>query len=396
MCSAYINANSIWKKNAITVAGGNGPGGGINQIHDPHALFLDNDQTIYIADINNDRIVEWKSGAGCGRIIAGGNGQLHHPNDVIVDKARNSVFICEPLSRRVSRWSLRNTYTRETIISGIACNGLTMDEQGFLYVSDFERYDVRRWQVGETHGIVMAGGNGAGNRLDQFNVPRKIFVDRDHSVYVADVHNDRVMKWVKGAKEGIVVAGGRGRGNSLSQLSFPEAIIVDQLGALYIADRYNHRIMRWLKGNTEGHIFVGEGGAGSLPNQLYHPHGLSFDLHGNLYVADGWNNRIQKYHPPLTFFPSYDRYVSSHTSNPSSGFPCGACSSDEDVEDFVGVDVVGFDDCKRSITYVYRCIASSVINIAINCNCTRYVEPYCNRTVERKTLTSSINCGDNC
>ncbi|CAF1425092.1 unnamed protein product, partial [Rotaria magnacalcarata] len=102
------------------------------------------------------------------------------------------------------------------------------------------------------------------------------------------------------------------------------------------------------------------------------------------------------YHPPLTFFPSYDRYVSSHTSNPSSGFPCGACSSDEDVEDFVGVDVVGFDDCKRSITYVYRCIASSVINIAINCNCTRYVEPYCNRTVERKTLTSSINCGDNC
>ncbi|CAF4889994.1 unnamed protein product, partial [Rotaria magnacalcarata] len=287
--------NSIWKKNAITVAGGNGPGGGINQIHDPHALFLDNDQTIYIADINNDRIVEWKSGAGCGRIIAGGNGQLHHPNDVIVDKARNSVFICEPLSRRVSRWSLRNTYTRETIISGIACNGLTMDEQGFLYVSDFERYDVRRWQVGETHGIVVAGGNGAGNRLDQFNVPRKIFVDRDHSVYVADVHNDRVMKWVKGAKEGIVVAGGRGRGNSLSQLSFPEAIIVDQLGALYIADRYNHRIMRWLKGNTEGHIFVGEGGAGSLPNQLYHPHGLSFDLHGNLYVADGWNNRIQKF-----------------------------------------------------------------------------------------------------
>ena len=94
-----------------------------------------------------------------------------------------------------------------------------MDEQGFLYVSDWNRQEVRRWRVGESQGTLVAGGNGKGNRLNQFNGPRQFFVDQNHSVYVSDWHNNRVMKWVRGATEGIVVAGGQGRGNALSQLS---------------------------------------------------------------------------------------------------------------------------------------------------------------------------------
>ncbi|CAF4096689.1 unnamed protein product, partial [Rotaria magnacalcarata] len=185
-CSAYINANSIWKKNGITVAGGNGPGNGMNQLNIPHGLFVGNDQTLYIADALNNRIVERKIGERSSEIIADGNGQLKYPTDVVVDKARNSVFICDHGNKRVVRSSLRNSNSMETIISGVICLGLTMDEQGFLYVSDYERNEVRRWQVGNTQGIVVAGGNGAGNRPDQLNGARKVFVDRDQSVYVVD------------------------------------------------------------------------------------------------------------------------------------------------------------------------------------------------------------------
>ncbi|CAF3993543.1 unnamed protein product [Rotaria magnacalcarata] len=295
MCSAHINANSIWKKNGVTVAGGSGPGSGMNQLHHPCGLFVDNDQTIYIAEWDNNRVVEWKSGVPCVRIVAGGNGQLKNPTDVIVDKARNSIFICDYGNKRVLRWSLKNANIGETIMSELVCLGLTMDEQGFLYVADEERNEVRRWQVGETQGILVAGGNGAGNRLNQLIAPRRVFVDHVQSVYVADQGNDRVMKWVKGAKEGIVVAGGRGRGNLLSQLNFPDGIIVDQLETVYVSDLLNHRIMRWPKGATEGQILVGEHGKGSLPNQVDRPNGLSFDRHGNLYVADDWNHRVQKF-----------------------------------------------------------------------------------------------------
>ncbi|CAF4955386.1 unnamed protein product, partial [Rotaria socialis] len=96
-----------------------------------------------------------------------------------------------------------------------------MDEQRYLYVSDVVKHEVRRYQLGEKNGTVVAGGNGQGDGLNQLNEPGYLFVDRDHSVYVSDDRNPRVMKWVEGAKEGIVVAGGQGEGNALTQLYHP-------------------------------------------------------------------------------------------------------------------------------------------------------------------------------
>ncbi|CAF4653196.1 unnamed protein product [Rotaria socialis] len=64
LCSAHINFNSTWKRNGVTVAGGNGPGTGTNQLNVPHGLFLDNDQTLYIAEWSNHRIVERKNWSG--------------------------------------------------------------------------------------------------------------------------------------------------------------------------------------------------------------------------------------------------------------------------------------------------------------------------------------------
>ena len=74
--------------------------------------------------------------------------------------------------------------------------------------------------------MVVAGGNGQGNQLNQLNGPTYIFVDDDLSLYVSDCGNHRVMKWVKDAKEGVVVAGGNGQGNSLTQLSLPQCDVI--------------------------------------------------------------------------------------------------------------------------------------------------------------------------
>jgi sugar lactone lactonase YvrE len=234
-------------------------------------------------------------------VVAGGNGegsgahQLSNPLDVIVDKERDSLIISDSKNKRVVRWPRRNGTSGETIISSIDYEGLTMDENGSLYVTDYEKDKVRRYRRGESEGTVVAGGNGTGNRLDQLSNPRYVFVDRDHSVYVSDERNHRVMKWVEGAKEGIVVAGGQGQGNGLTQLLHPNGVVVDQLGTVYVADRGNHRIMRWVKGATQGSVIVGGKGGGGQSNQLSAPVGLSFDRHGNLYVVDWGNHRVQKF-----------------------------------------------------------------------------------------------------
>ncbi|CAF5086664.1 unnamed protein product, partial [Rotaria sp. Silwood1] len=146
-----------------------------------------------------------------------------------------------------------------------------MDENGSLYVVDDGKYEVRRYRRGDSQGIVVAGGNGSGNRLDQLSHPEYVFVDRNHSVYVSDWENDRVMKWMEGAKQGIVVAGGQGEGNGLTQLSFPEGVVVDQLGTVYVADQVNNRIMRWPKGATQGSVIIGGNGSGGQSNQFYWP-----------------------------------------------------------------------------------------------------------------------------
>ncbi|CAF0971126.1 unnamed protein product [Adineta steineri] len=298
----HININTKWRRHGITMAGGNGHGNQLNQLFQPQGIYVDDDdQTIYIADSGNDRIVEWKYGAKNDQVVAGGNGhgngsdQLNEPANVIVDKKNDSLIICDRLNRRVVRWSRQNSRNGETIISNIDCWGLIMDKNEDLYVSDWKKHEVRRWKQGEKEGTIVAGGKGEGNLLNQLNHPTHICVDEHHSVYVSDWRNHRVMKWMKGAKEGIVVAGGKGKGNSLTQLSNPRGVIVDHLGNVYVADMSNERIMRWCEGSTEGSIVVGGNGRGEQSNQFKYPAGLSFDIEGNLYVVDCHNHRIQKF-----------------------------------------------------------------------------------------------------
>ena len=296
-----IPVNTKWKQNAITVAGGNENGGELNQISKPWGIDVDDDQTIYIADQCNDRIVEWKKGAISGEVVAGGNGQenqndqLHYPMNVIIDHENNSLIISDRGNQRVVRWPRRNGRSGETIISNIDCCGLALDNDGYLYASDKNKDEVRRWKIGEDNGTLVAGGNGKGDCLNQLNSPRFIFVDQDQSVYVSDYENHRVVKWVKGAKEGIIVAGGQGQGSSVTQLSHPCGIIVDQLGTLYIADADNHRVMRWVKGAGKGEVIVDTNGKRDEAYQLYWPTDLSLDRQNNLYVLSLNNQLVQKF-----------------------------------------------------------------------------------------------------
>jgi sugar lactone lactonase YvrE len=299
--ASNIDIDTKWIQNGITVAGRNGNGNGLNQLARPSDVYVDDDQTIYVADQSNHRIVEWKKGATVGRIVAGGNGegnrndQLKNPRNVMVDKVNDSLIICDGGNKRVVQWPRRSCSRGETIISNIDCWGLAMDNDGYLYVSDISKHEVRRWIIGETSGTLVAGGYGQGNHLNQFSEPRYIFVDQSGSVYVSDCFNDRVMKWMKGAKEGIVVAGGQGQENDLTQLYYPHGIIVDQLGTLYVSDFANHRVVRWSKGANEGSVVVGGNGKGKQVNQFYYLNSLSFDEQYNLYVVDYYNHRVQKF-----------------------------------------------------------------------------------------------------
>ncbi|CAF4908164.1 unnamed protein product, partial [Rotaria socialis] len=293
-----------WAQKGVTIAGGHVKGDATNQLNEPLGLFVDDDQTVVVADNKNHRIMQWKNGNTTnGQVVAGGNGagnglhQLNGPTDVLIDKETDSLIICDHENQRVVRWSRRSGTTQgEILIDNIYCHGVAMDDQRYLYVSDIKKHEVRQYQWGEKNGTLVAGGNGKGNGLKQLNWPKYIFVDRQQNVYVSDNENHRVMKWNKGAKEGIVVAGGQGQGNALTELYDPNGLFVDTLGTLYVVDSLNHRVMRWTQGDKkQGAVVVGENGSRAGANQFSNPVDLSFDRHGNLYVVDAYDNRVQRF-----------------------------------------------------------------------------------------------------
>ncbi|CAF4116369.1 unnamed protein product, partial [Adineta steineri] len=215
--SESVNPKEIQtKKNqfqqvAINVTVGNEKKHQLNLLSYPWGIFIDNDKSIYIADSWNHRIVKWKL----------------HSNKVKIIAENNSFIVSDETNILVIRYTDKNQTNQRIIISNIVCWGLTIDKNGYVYASDYEKHEVRRWKQGDKQGELVAGGNGRGNHLNQLNGPTFIFIDEDFSLYISDSLNHRVMKWRKDAKEGIIVAGGNGQGNSLRQLSSPQGVIVD-------------------------------------------------------------------------------------------------------------------------------------------------------------------------
>ncbi|CAF3476888.1 unnamed protein product, partial [Rotaria socialis] len=145
-----IPVNATWAQNGVTIARGNGQGGATNQLNQPRGLFVDDDQTVVIADCYNHRIMQWKNGDTTNeQVVAGGNGQgsglnqLNNPTDVLIDKETDSLIICDREYGRVVRWSRRSGTTQgEILIYDIYCFGVAMDEQRYLYVSDTQKHEV--------------------------------------------------------------------------------------------------------------------------------------------------------------------------------------------------------------------------------------------------------------
>ena len=265
-----------WQGPAKTVAGDHHPGNELHQLNNPCGLFVDDNQTVYIADRDNHRIVAWKEEAKTGEVLAGGNGpgnrldQLNSPTNVIMDKQTNTLIICDNGNRRVMRWAVCSSSHRqgEVVIDNIKCWGLAIDDQGSLYVSDTEKHEVKRYgHGGDQTGIVVAGGHGLGANLDQLNWPTYLFVDTQFTLYISDKNNSRVMRWMRGAKEGTVVASEDViKEEDLMQSHGPAGLWVDGRGHVYMAGFGNDAVMRWDKGATKGTIIIGEPRRGGTMN----------------------------------------------------------------------------------------------------------------------------------
>ncbi|CAF0721791.1 unnamed protein product [Adineta steineri] len=278
--------NLKWKLNFSIVAGGNGFGYDLNQVSLVQGIYIDDDkQTMYITQYNSDRIVGWKFGEESGEIVA----------DVTVDKKNDLLIICDQGNERVVQWSRQKKIDPKIIIRKIKCNGVTIDNNGDIYVSEGETHSVIRLKQGETKATTVAGGNGHGYEPNQLHDPAYIFVDEQYSIYVSDYKYGRVTKWIKNAKEGIIVAKEQIPEQDHFWPHYPSGMAVDHFGNVYISELDNNQIVRWSEGSKEGHIVMNGGNYEQPPYLFTGPTAISLDRKGNLYVVDLYVHQILKF-----------------------------------------------------------------------------------------------------
>ena len=155
-----------WRKGEIKkgkegriVAGGNGRGNQLNQLNGPTYIFIDREETVYVSDFSNNRVMKWYKGASEGIVVAGGQGQGNSSNQL--------------------------NYPQ----------GLLVNEVGDVYVADCYNHRIMCWPLGSKEGRVVVGGNGAGQGSNQLNYPTGLSFDVENNLYVVDRLNNRVQRF---------------------------------------------------------------------------------------------------------------------------------------------------------------------------------------------------------
>ncbi|CAF1108777.1 unnamed protein product [Adineta steineri] len=165
-----INKDRItkWEKinstqsNVHVIAGGYGKGSNLNQLNQPrNIIFNENDQSIYISDSANHRIIKWIKGAKEGIVIAGGNGQgngthqLAFPRGIALH-SNGDIFIADTSNHRIVRWT-QQAKSGTIIIDGDQQNSRQLLSEPFdlifdqhyrnLYVTDWTNSRLLRFFI---------------------------------------------------------------------------------------------------------------------------------------------------------------------------------------------------------------------------------------------------------
>ncbi len=280
---------------ATTVAGGNGSDSTANQLLYPSHVSVDSDGNIYISD--NSYIQKWVPEANEGIVIAYTGGS----SGFFVDPLGN-IYVALQSSHIVKKWAI-GASAWITVAGGNGSGsdanqldypmGISVDAAGAVYIADKNNHRIQKWAVDATEGITVAGGNGEGTAGNQLYDPVDVSVNSEGDIFVLDQYNDRIQKWEPNAVTGSTVA------NLSGYFSY---FFVDDDDRIFLSDRNNNRVLQWLSVTDQWITIAGGNDAGSDANQLSAPLGISLDNEGNLLVADRTNNRIQRvqYAPQIT------------------------------------------------------------------------------------------------
>lgn len=259
----------------------------------PYGIYINSNNTIYVADRMNGRIQIWFSNSINPAKTISSNLSMPYSifvrinGDIYIDNGMNSTG-------RVDKRTLNRNTSVAAMYVGQKCFGLFVDIKDDLYCSIRELHQVVAKLINSIADVfrIAAGIGCPGSASDMLHLPSGIFVNINFDLYIADCGNDRIQLFQSNPLNGTTVVG-RGAVRTIS-LNCPTGVILDADNYLFIVDGGNHRIIG--SGPTGFRCLIGcSGSSGSGSNQLNNPWSISFDSHSNIFVTDRNNHRIQKF-----------------------------------------------------------------------------------------------------
>ena len=283
-------SNPTWNPNAITFTDNNTIGS------KPLDIFISTNDTVYVPNGVNGRIVVWSAGSTTPTSEIPGNWRNSYgffvttSGDIYID-ALTSI-------NGVDRWTFNSTGSHLVMYTCNKCTDVFVDISNTLYCSMSNLHQVlaKSLHSALNNIKIVAGIGSRSSNANGLNKPFGIFVDINFDLYVADCGNNRVQLLISGQLTATTVAGSGSITPTIS-LDCPIAIILDADTNLFVIEHEKHRIIGPGPAGLQCIIGCpgGSSGGGSRSDQLQAPWSFSFDSAGNIFVSDRDNDRIQKF-----------------------------------------------------------------------------------------------------
>jgi len=238
----------------------------------PQGVAVDNSGNVYVADSDNNDVVEWQPASNTSGLPVTG---LDNPLGVAVDPAGN-VYVANAGYDDVLEWqAANNTSSAIAYSSGNLTMGLAVDGFGNVYYMD-DVYDPEG--SGWISAVSMwSPASGTVNTLPITGLAYSygLAVDAAGNVYVTEPKNNQVLEWSPATGVTTVLP--------FANLSNPAGVAVDGAGNVYVvssvllAAGWSAALLEWSPVSNAVTV---------LASGLSNPLGVAVDAVGNVYVTD--------------------------------------------------------------------------------------------------------------